>query len=292
MQVSDISGTANLENIYKGVQNMPVTQSEKGQRFVDLHAAQQTFIIANPWDVPSAKIMQGLGFLALATTSSGFAYTLGKHDGEPTLEEKLEHCRLIAAATDVPVSADFEDGYAADPAQVAANVTQLIETGVAGCSIEDYDRDNKVLFELSHAVDRISAVVEVVSKLDFPFTLTARAEHLLRSGPDLDIAISRLQAYEAAGADVLFAPGINNLEDLSRLTGEVSKPVNALGVLIPGASVEDIQGAGAKRISIGGALAFASAKPIIEMGETMLNEGTFDWVSQMASPARVAKLMA
>lgn len=267
------------------------TQAEKCQRFVELHTAPGTFIIPNPWDIPSAKIFQGLGYQALATTSSGFAYTLGKQDGEPTLAEKLDHCSAIAAATDIPLSADFEDGYAVEPSQVAENVGRLIETGVAGCSIEDFDRDARTLFDLPLAVDRISAVVELKSKLDFPFTLTARAEHLLRVDQDLDEAIMRLKAYEAAGADVLFAPGIGSVEDVSRVTSEIGKPLNALGLMIPGATLADLQAAGAKRLSIGGAMSFASAKPIIEFGESMLKEGSFDWVANMAPPGKVAELM-
>ena len=268
------------------------THSDKCHRFAALHSEPQAFIIANPWDVGSARLLQGLGFKALATTSSGFAYTLGKADGEPTLEEKLEHCRAIAAATDIPLSADFEDGFAADPNGVARNVAALIATGTAGCSIEDFDRTDKSLYELPAAVERLTAAIEVAANLDFPFTITARAEHLLRAGRDLDQVITRLQAYGAAGADVLYAPGVTSLDDLRTITSELDKPFNMLGVTIPGATLAEFQAAGAQRVSIGGALTYAAARPVIEFGEAMINEGSFDWTAQRASGRRISELFA
>ena len=268
------------------------TQSEKCHSFAALHSASEAFIIANPWDVGSALLMQGLGFKALATTSGGFAYTLGKQDGEPTLEEKLAHCRSIAAATNIPLNADFEDGYAADADGVAKNVEALIATGTAGCSIEDFDREGKTLYELPAAVERLTAAIETAHKVDFPYTITARAEHLLRAGQDLDEVITRLQAYEAAGADVLYAPGVVSLDDLRTITNELNKPFNMLGVTIPTATLTDFQAAGAQRVSIGGALTYAAAKPIIDFGEAMLNEGSFAWTAQMASGKRIGELFA
>ena len=267
-------------------------QADKCLEFQALHESPDAFIIPNPWDVGSARIFQGLGFKALATTSSGFAYTLGKNDGEPTLLEQLEHCRALAAATEIPISVDFENGYAASPEAVAANVSSLMETGVAGCSIEDFDRDDKVLYELPLAVERVAAAVEAVKGVGFPFMLTARAEHLLRGGSDLDEVITRLQAFESAGADVLYAPGITRIEDLRVITSAVSKPVNVLGVMMPNSSVADFHAAGAKRISIGGALTYAAVRPVIEFGERMLNEGSFAWTSEMASGARISELLA
>ncbi len=268
------------------------TQAEKCRQFAALHQQSECFIIPNPWDVGSALLMQGLGFKALATTSSGFAYTLGKADGKPSLQEKLDHCRAIAAATAIPVSADFEDGYAAAPEQVAENVAAMIATGVAGCSIEDFDRKSQSLYELPLAVERIAAAVEVAHAQGFPFTLTARAEHLLRAGRDLDAVINRLQAYEAAGADVLFAPGIDSLDDLSNVTSALNKPFNVLGVMIPGAALDDFAAAGARRVSVGSALTFVAAKPIIESCEAMLQEGAFDWVANMAPYQQLMALMS
>ncbi len=267
------------------------TQSEKCQTFADLHTQPDTFIIANPWDPGSARLLQGLGFKALATSSGGFAFTLGKEDGQPTLEEKLAHCRAITAVTDIPVSADFEDGYAAEPEQVAKNVEAMIATGVAGCSIEDFDRREKTLFDFSLAVERIEAAVAVTSKQDFPFQLTARAEHLLRGGQDLDEVITRLQAFAAAGANVLFAPGITSLEDLATVTSAIDKPFNVLGVMMPTATLADFQAAGAQRVSIGGSLPFVGIKPIIASCEAMLGAGTFDWVANSSPYAQIMQLM-
>ncbi len=267
------------------------TQAEKCAAFVALHQSPDAFIIANPWDPGSARMLQNMGFKALATSSGGFAFTLGKDDGEPTLEEKLAHCRAIVAATDIPVSADFEDGYAAAPEDVANNVRAMIETGVAGCSIEDFDRSAQTMYDESLAIERVAAAVEAARSVDFPFTLTARAEHLLRVGPDLEAAISRLQAYEAAGADVLFAPGIANIDDLKKVTGAIGKPFNVLGVMVAGAKLADLQAAGAQRVSIGGSLPFVGAKPIIESCEAMLSDGSFDWVANMASPGHVMSLV-
>ncbi len=268
------------------------TQAEKCEQFEALHNQPNAFIIANPWDIGSALLMQGLGFKALATTSGGFAYTIGKSDGEPTLEEKLEHCRAIAGATDIPLNADFEDAYASDAAGVARNVEAMIATGVAGCSIEDYDRSGQSLYELPEAVDRLTAAIETARKQDFPFMITARAEHLLRAGRDLDEVIGRLQAYSAAGADVLYSPGVGSLDDLKTITDELDKPFNMLGVTVPGATLADFEQAGAQRVSIGGALTYVAAKPIIDFGEAMLNEGSFAWVSEMASGQRIAELFA
>ena len=267
------------------------TQAEKCHAFKDLHSQEEAFIIANPWDTGSAKVLQGMGFKALATSSSGFAFALGKADGQPTLEEKLLHCRAVAAATDIPVSADFEDGYASRPEAVAKNVAAMIETGVAGCSIEDFDRAEQQLFDASLAIERVAAAAEVVKALNFPFQLTARAEHLLRGGTSLDEVIERLNVYEAAGADVLFAPGIGSLEDLKTVSGAINKPFNVLGVMVPGAKLADFQAAGAQRVSIGGSLPFVGMKPILESCQAMINEGSFAWVQNMAPYAEVMGLM-
>lgn len=267
------------------------TQAQKCETFVQLHESPDAFIIANPWDPGSARLLQGMGFKALATTSGGFAFTLGKADGKPTLEEKLAHCRAIVAVTDIPVSADFEDGYASAPEDVARNIGAMIETGVAGCSIEDFDRSAQQMYDETLAIERISAAVEAARSADFPFTLTARAEHLLRVGSDLDAAIRRLKSYEAAGADVLFAPGVRTIEDLKTVTSSINRPFNVLGVILTNATLADMQAAGAKRVSIGSSLPFVGAKPIIESCEAMIRKGTFDWVSEMASPGSVMALM-
>jgi 2-methylisocitrate lyase-like PEP mutase family enzyme len=267
------------------------TQAEKCREFAALHSQPRAFIMPNPWDAGSARLLQGMGFKALATTSSGFAFAIGKVDGEPTLEEKLAHCEALAEATDIPLSVDFENGFATDPEAVAGNILTLVETGVAGCSIEDFDRDDQSLYEMPLAVERVAAAVEAARTLDFPFTLTARAEHLIRGGSDLDEVIERLQAFSAAGADVLFAPGIGTLADLKTVTQAIDKPFNVLGVMVPGASLADLEAAGAQRVSIGGALAFAAAKPIIDFGEAMANDGAFTWTAQMAPPQKIMALL-
>ena len=256
-----------------------------------LHKQDCAFVIPNPWDIGSAKLLQGLGFKALATTSSGLAYTLGRVDGEVTLDEKLAHTTALANNTNIPISADFENGFAHDPETVAKNILRLVETGVAGCSIEDYDPDNESIYEHDFAVERLQAAAEVVASLEMPFQLTARAENLLRGVNDLEDTIKRLQAFEAAGANVLYAPGIKSLAQLRDVTGELQSPFNVLAPPIKGASVSDFYDAGAVRISIGGALNWAAVNPVLSAGTEMLEQGTFDWTSRMAPGGSVNKLL-
>lgn len=267
------------------------TQAEVCRQFQALHQQPEAFVIPNPWDAGTARLLQGMGFKALASTSSGFALTLGKTDGRTTLEEALAHFRALADATEVPINADFENGLADDPAGVADHVRQVVETGVAGCSVEDFSRDGQYLYDFELAVERVAAAAEVVSCLEFPFMLTARAENLLRGVEDLDDTIRRLQAFEMAGASVLYAPGIRTLDDLAHVTAELTAPFNVLGVRIPGATLADFQEAGAKRVSIGGALTYAAMKPVLEAGKAMLEHGDFGWVSNIASGRVIAELL-
>ena len=258
------------------------TQKEKCQIFKAMHEAPGAFVIPNPWDEGSARIMQHLGAPALATTSQGFAQTLGKLDGHVTLEEKLAHCTRLANATDVPINVDFEDGFAMAPEQVAANVSAVVDTGVAGCSIEDWDREKQSIIDQTLAAERIAAAAEVVSGLAMPFLLTARSEVILRRTGDLQTAIDRLQAYERAGAQVLYAPGISTLTELEQLSSEVSSPINLLGVFIPSATVGEMARAGAKRISVGSALFNRAMAPAIRACREMLgDDGSFGWTSGM-----------
>lgn len=252
---------------------------EKCEAFAALHRADGAFLIPNPYDVGSARVLQALGFPALATTSAGFALTLGRTDGQVRLEEKIAHCRALADATEIPINVDFEDGYAATPEQVPINVQKIAGTGVAGCSIEDFDREKQQLIDFDAAVERVQAAAEAVAGLDFPFLLTARAENLLRGVDDLDDTIRRLQAFEQAGADVLYAPGLKTLDQLRQVADAVSKPINALGVMIRGATVAELADAGAKRISVGSALAYLSLAPVIAAGRELLEHGTFDWLA-------------
>ncbi|MEZ5738341.1 MAG: isocitrate lyase/phosphoenolpyruvate mutase family protein [Burkholderiaceae bacterium] len=268
-----------------------IDQKSKCETFARLHQQADAFLIPNPWDVGSARLLQGIGFTALATTSSGLAYTLGRSDGQVTLEEKLAHCTALAAHTDVPINADFENGFADDPATVAANLRRLIATGVAGGSIEDFSRDSRTLYDFNQALERVQAAAEVVAGLDFPFQLTARAENLLRGVDDLDDTIRRLQAFEAAGAQVLYAPGIRTLEQLSTITAELKRPFNVLAPPLRGATVAQLAAAGAQRISVGGALNWLAVAPVITAGRQMLEAGRFDWTADIAPPGDVKKLI-
>lgn len=267
------------------------TQAVKAERFRALHLREGAFIIPNPWDVGSARLLAALGFEALATTSSGFAYSLGRVDGEVTLEEHLEHCRALCAATDLPVSADLENGYADDPKSVAKAITLAGDAGVVGGSIEDYSgNDSQSIYDSGLAVERVAAAVEAARALPHAFTLTARAENLLRGRDDLDDTIRRLQSFEAAGADVLYAPGLTSLDQVRAVTASVEKPVNVLATMLAGVTLEQLAQAGAKRISIGGALARAALAPVLSAAAEMLDEGSFGWTSELASSAKIEGL--
>jgi 2-methylisocitrate lyase-like PEP mutase family enzyme len=238
--------------------------SDKVETFRALHTGEP-FIIPNPWDAGSARVLAGLGYKALATTSSGFAFTLGRRDGGVTLEEAVENGRAIDAATPLPVSIDMENGYGPDP---AAAVRAAREAGLAGGSIEDYDRDADRIYPLEEAVERVRAAVEAAAGA---FVLTARAENLLHGVPDLDDTIARLQAYGEAGADVLYAPGLRDTEQVRAVCSSVDKPVNVLAHA--GLSIADIVGAGGQRISVGGALTWAAIHAFADAAEALLRDG-------------------
>ncbi|MEM7407935.1 MAG: isocitrate lyase/phosphoenolpyruvate mutase family protein [Pseudomonadota bacterium] len=258
------------------------SQVERAREFEALHEAPGAFVIPNPYDPGSAVMLAQLGFKALATTSSGYAQTLGRLDGEISLDEKLEHCRALCASVSIPVSADLEHCYDDTPAGAAANLLRFAGTGLAGGSIEDYSRDGQIYpFEL--AVERVQAAVEAVRTLDFPFVLTARAEGLLRRANTMEEVIERLQAFEAAGADVLYAPGLTTLEDVRTVTSAVGKPVNVLAGGLPDATVTELAEAGAKRISVGGALGRLVAAALAEAAREMRDEGGFSWLGRCAS---------
>ena len=233
---------------------MTGSQQDKGAAFRALHEGEP-FVIPNPWDAGSARVLEALGFAALATTSSGFAFTLGRLDGNVTLDEVIEHTRALADASSLPISVDLENGYGAAPEAAAGAIDAAAGAGAVGGSIEDYDREAG-LYGLDEAAARIAAAAEAAHAQDFPFTLTARAENHIRGNPDLDDTIARLQAYEAAGADVLFAPGIRSSEEIRAVRAATSKPLNVL--YLPGMTLEEIVEAGGQRISVGGALAWVS----------------------------------
>jgi 2-methylisocitrate lyase-like PEP mutase family enzyme len=259
------------------------TPQEKGEAFRALHHGDP-FVIPNPWDAGSAKVLAGLGFKALATTSSGFAFTLGRADGSVTLDEITAHVSVVNEATDVPVSVDLENGYGPAPADAALAITRAGEAGAAGGSIEDYDRDDGELYALEPAVERIAAAAEAAQALDFPFTLTARAENHLRGNPDLDDTITRLNAFADAGADVLYAPGLLSAEEIKTVCDAVSKPVNVIAFSRLGLTFAEIAEAGAQRVSVGGGLTWAATNGLIEAAERIIDKGDF---SGTATPGRV-----
>lgn len=265
---------------------MSATQVDKAQRLRALHERENAFVIPNPWDVGSARMLEALGFEALATTSSGFALSLGRADGEAGAADMIAHCKALCAATDLPVSADLENCYADAPEAAAQALLDAAHAGVVGGSIEDYSGNGTALiYDFDQALERVQAAVEAVRTLDFPFTLTARAEGVLRGVHDLDGTIARLQAFEAAGADVLYAPGLTTLEQVRAVTAAVSKPVNVLVAMLPGVTVAQLSDAGVSRISVGGALALAARATLLHAGRQMRDDGGFDWLRALAPEA-------
>jgi 2-methylisocitrate lyase-like PEP mutase family enzyme len=261
------------------------SQDQKAERFRALHEGEP-FLIPNPWDAGSAKLFAALGFEALATTSSGFAFTLGRQDGEVSLDEVVEHVRTLVAATGLPVSVDLEHGYGPDPEDAARAVSRAAEAGAVGGSIEDYDPEGRI-YEREHAVERVAAAHEAAAALGFPFTFTARAENHLRGNPDLDDTIARLQAYEKAGADVLYAPALRSGEEVRAVCKAVSKPVNVLA--FAGLSLAEIVEGGAQRISVGGGLAFAAIESAAAAAEQMRDSGDF---SSLRTPFKTKEWLA
>jgi 2-methylisocitrate lyase-like PEP mutase family enzyme len=260
---------------------MQATQGEKGAAFRALHEGE-AFIIPNPWDAGSAKALAALGFKALASTSSGFAFTLGRLDGAATLDEVIEHTTQLDRATNLPVSIDLENGYGPDPEHAAAAIARAAAAGAVGGSIEDYDPRGEI-YHLGHAAERVAAACEGARRLDFPFLVTARAENHIRGNPDLDDTIARLQAYERAGADVLYAPGLRTTDEIRAVCESTGKPVNVLAR--PGLSLSDMAAAGARRISVGGALTWVAVGAMVDAAERMRDEGDFSALD-VPAPAR------
>lgn len=245
--------------------------ARKAEAFAALHRGDP-FVIPNPWDAGSARVLAALGFEALATTSSGFAFTLGRRDGKVTLDEVVEHTAAIDQATELPVSVDLENGYGPDPGSAALAIMRVAEAGAVGGSIEDYDPAGH-LYELRHAAERVAAAAEAARGLAFPFVLTARAENHIRGNPDLGDTTARLQAYEQAGADVLYAPGLRSPEQVGAVCEAVSKPVNVLAV--PELSFAEIVEAGARRVSVGGSLTWVAVKAMADTAVAIRDDGDF-----------------
>jgi 2-methylisocitrate lyase-like PEP mutase family enzyme len=244
-------------------------QEARAAAFRALHEGEP-FVIPNPWDAGSARVFAALGFEALATTSSGLAFTLGRLDGGATLDEVAVHVAALVAATGLPVSADLENGYGPEPRAAAEAIVRVAEAGAVGGSIEDYDPAGS-LYERAHAVERVAAAVEAARGLGFPFALTARAENHIRGNPDLDDTIARLQAFEAVGADVLYAPGLRTVDEIRTVCDAVSTPVNVLA--LPALTLGEIFGAGAQRVSVGGGLAWVAAKAMADAAAAIRDRG-------------------
>ena len=268
-------------------------QASKAFAFRALHARSGAFIIPNPWDAGTAKILTQLKFEALATTSAGLAFALGRSDGAVSREETLANARAIVQASHLPVSADLENGFGHSPQKVAETIQLAVSVGLVGGSIEDAtgDKDNPI-YELSLAVERISAAVEAACAQNIHFTLTARAENFLHGRPDLDDTIARLQAFEKAGADVLYAPGLPSLEAIREVCSAVTRPVNVVaGLSGPAFSLEQLANAGVKRVSVGSALSRAALGEFMRAATEMKEAGTFGFAHEASPYAEINKLM-
>jgi len=264
-----------------------------GARFRALHHEPGAFIIPNPWDVGSARMLAALGFKALATTSAGFAFSLGLIDGGVSREAALDHCRQLVEATDLPVSADLEKGFGDAPADVAATVRAAAETGLAGCSVEDFGGDEAdPIYDFALAVERVRAAAEAARGLGRDFVLTARSENFLHGRLDLADTIRRLQAYGEAGADVLYAPGLRDIATIREVCGALDKPCNVLtGIPGMGLGVAELADAGVKRISIGSALARLAYGRMIAAAREMAETGSFAFVDDAAATAEIERLL-
>jgi 2-methylisocitrate lyase-like PEP mutase family enzyme len=258
------------------------TQAEKAEAFQALHERPGAFIIPNPWDAGTARLLTSLGFEALATTSLGLANMLGRVDGTNSVSrrEVIDNCRVIAAATELPVNADLENGYADAPRDAAEIIRLAAEAGIVGGSIEDATGDaSRPIYDFNLAVERVHAAVEVARTLPFHFMVTARAENLLHGRLDLDDTIKRLQAFQKAGADVLYAPGVKDLAQIRAVTSAVSRPVNVvMSAADPSLTLAQLTDAGVKRISVGGALSRLALAAFLDGAREMKDKGTFTWV--------------
>ncbi len=264
-------------------------QAERAARFLVLHRPGHPLLLPNPWDAGSAKLLRSLGFDALATTSSGYAATIGRLDGDITRDQALAHAAAIVAATDLPVSADLENGFADAPQGVAETARGAVEAGLAGFSIEDFTgREDEPIYELDLACERVAAAVEVAHAGSAHLVLTARAENYLHGNPDLADTIARLQAYQKAGADVLYAPGVSSAQDIHELVASVARPVNVLARRgVP--PVAELAGLGVSRVSVGGAFAFAALDTMVQAARELREPGTYEFTRSATRGARAAR---
>lgn len=261
--------------------------------FRELHNGPGAFVIPNPWDVGSARMLAAMGFSALATTSAGMAFSMGLREGQASRDAVLDHCRDIVGATELPVSADLEYGFGHDPDAAAETIRAAAATGLAGCSLEDHTGDAaKPIYDLNHAVDRIAAAAEAARALPHDFVLTARAEALLWGSTDIDDIIRRLQAFEAAGVDVLYAPGLHDLEVIKTVCTSVTKPVNVV-MGLPGKTftITELSDAGVHRISVGAALARIAYGAFIDAAREIVGQGSFTYSHKAIGFAEIEALL-
>jgi len=264
-------------------------QSTKAERFLALHHGEAPLLMPNPWDPGSARLLESLGFQALATTSSGYAATLGQLNGSVTREQALAHAASIVASSDLPVSADLENGFADDPSGVAGTVRLALGAGLAGCSVEDFSgREDAPIYDIGLAAERVAAAAEVAHAGPVHLVLTARAENYLHGRAELADTIARLQAYQEAGADVLYAPGLRDLEEIRRLVGAVERPVNVLA-LAGAPAVSELASVGVSRISLGGAFAFTALGAVVEAANELLTDGTYGFWERASVGAKAAR---
>jgi 2-methylisocitrate lyase-like PEP mutase family enzyme len=266
------------------------TQTEKGQAFRELHRRDHAFIIPNPWDIGTARLLAHLGFEALASTSGGYASSMGLLDGAVGREAMIAHVSALASATDLPMSADLENGFADAPEMVAETIRLAAAAGVVGGSIEDATgRKEHPIYDQEFAAERVRAAAESARALGFPFTLTARAENYINGRPDLRDTIKRLQAYQEAGADVLYAPGLTSKDDIATLVRSVDRPVNVL-MGLPGVSLNlaALSAIGVRRVSVGSALARAALGAFLRAAREMQQDGTFGFAEEAASSREIA----
>lgn len=252
----------------------PGTPVDRAATFLAMHAGPEPLLLANVWDRGTARALAFLGFRALATTSAGHAATLGRHDGAVTRDEAIAHAAELAAATELPVNADLEDGFADDPEQTAQTVRLALDAGVAGCSIEDWSRTHREIHDLGLARAKVEAAAEAGHRGSNRLVLTARAENHIREVPDLGDTISRLQAYQEAGADVLYAPGLTDAEDVRRVVESVDRPVNVLA--LPGLPpVSELGRMGVRRVSVGSGFSLVAYGALAEAARELLDDGTY-----------------
>ena len=264
-------------------------QAAKAQRFLELHRPGEPLLLPNAWDVGSARLLAAIGFEALATTSSGHAATLGLLDGSVTLEQAIEHAAELAGATDLPVSADLENGFGHTPAEVARTIDLARGAGLAGCSIEDFTGDpDAPIYAPDEAVERVAAAARAAHEGDVRLVLTARAENHLHGRDDLADTIARLRAYQEAGADVLYAPGLSRADEIRKVVSSLDRPVNVLAR--PGApAVSELAELGVSRISVGGAFAFAALGALVEAAQELRDDGTYRFLERSGTGAAAVR---